>query len=271
MTSPPSQPEPSRPFDPVWYAELAAKEDAHFWFRARARLIVHFLRRHLPGMRDFTEFGCGTGHALAAVAGAFPDAALLGTEYFEEALPFARARVPRARFAALDLLRSEFDSCFDAVGAFDVLEHIEDDLGALRSMARSLRPGGIAVITVPQHRWLWSWQDECSMHFRRYSRRGLRELAARAGLEPVEDASFTSLLLPAMALSRRGRPGAAPDPMAEFRLPPALGWSLWQVMRAEAWLVSHGVRFPAGGSLLLVARRPATGGFSAGTRAPTTR
>lgn len=258
--------EASRPFDPVWYAELAAKEDAHFWFRARARLITHFLRRHASGMRDFAEFGCGTGHVLAAVAAAFPGASLLGTEFFEEALPFARARVPGARFVALDLQRSGFDSCFDAVGAFDVLEHIEDDLGALRAMARSLRPGGVAILTVPQHRWLWSWQDECSMHFRRYSRPGLRELAARAGLEPVEDASFTSLLLPAMALSRRGRTGAAPDPMAEFRLPAALGWSLWQVMRAEAWLVSRGVRFPAGGSLLLVARRPAAGAVS---RAPT--
>lgn len=264
------QAEAPRPFDPVWYAELAAKEDAHFWFRARARLITHFLRRHASGMRDFAEFGCGTGHVLAAVASAFPDASLLGTEYFEEALPFARARVPGARFMALDLQRSGFDSSFDAVGAFDVLEHIEDDLGALRAMARSLRPGGLAIITVPQHRWLWSWQDECSMHFRRYSRRELRELVARAGLEFVEDASFTSLLLPAMALSRRGRTGAAPDPMAEFRLPAALGWSLWQVMRIESWLVAKGVRFPAGGSLLLVARRPGAGGLSSGLAGPTT-
>lgn len=255
-SGPSSVPRSERPFDPVWYEELAAKEDAHFWFRARARLIVHFLRRHSPGMRSFIEYGCGTGHVLAAVGKAFPEAELVGTEYFEEALPFARRRIPRARFQALDLLRSGFDQSFDVAGAFDVLEHIEDDLGAARAIARSLRPGGIAIVTVPQHRWLWSWQDECSMHHRRYTRDGIRALLREAGLEPLETASFTSLLLPAMALSRLGRADPAPDPMAEFRLPRAVGWSLWQVMRAESWLISHGARFPAGGSLLAVARRP---------------
>ena len=258
-----------RPFDPGWYEELAAKEDAHFWFRARAGLIVRFLREHAGGMRSFAEFGCGTGHVLTAVAAAFPAARLVGTEYFEEALPFARSRVPRAEFVRLDLLDSPFESRFDAVGAFDVVEHIEDDLGALRSIARSLVPGGVAVVTVPQHRWLWSWQDECSMHRRRYSRDELRAKLRAAGLEPVADASFVSLLLPAMLLSRRGRPGETPDPMAEFRIHPALNRALDAVMRAESWLIGKGLRFPAGGSLLAVARRPALSpAGSATTNAP---
>lgn len=245
-----------RPFDPAWYEELAAKEDAHFWFRARAGLIVRFLREFAPGMRSFAEFGCGTGHVLAAVAASFPEAALLGTEYFDEALPFARRRVARAEFVRLDLLDSPFEGRFDAVGAFDVIEHIEDDLGALRAIARSLVPGGTAVVTVPQHRWLWSWQDECSMHHRRYSRGDLRAKLRAAGLEPVAEASFVSLLLPAMLLSRRGRPGASPDPMAEFRLHPSVNRALDAVMRAESWMIGRGARFPAGGSLLAVARRP---------------
>jgi SAM-dependent methyltransferase len=251
-----SAPEANRPFDPAWYEELSAREDENFWFRARAALIVRHLRSACPGMRSFAEFGCGTGHVLAAVHRAFPAAELTATEFFEEGLQAARRRVPSARFLRVDLEEAGLDSPVDAVGAFDVLEHIRDDAAAARSLAASVRRGGSVLVTVPQHPGLWSWQDECSMHQRRYRSSGISALLSEAGLRVEREVSFVSLLLPLMVASRKARVGPPPDPMAEFRIS---GWTnglLHAVMQVEDALRRCGVRYPAGGSLLVVARRP---------------
>ncbi len=74
----------------------------------------------------------------------------------------------------------QFDACaipykaeFDVIGAFDVIEHIEEDTAALTQMYQALKPGGGLLITVPQHRFLWSAVDEMSYHKRRYHRNEL--------------------------------------------------------------------------------------------------
>ena len=147
---------------------------------------------------------------------------------------------------------------FDVVGAFDVLEHIEDDHGALRALARAARPGGGVVVAVPQHPWLWAAADVASGHHRRYRRRELVSAAAAAGLDVVRVTSFVSLLLPLLLLSRlrHRRPDPSYDVVREIDIGRAANGVLDAVMRVEAALLRRGVALPAGGSLLLVARRP---------------
>ena len=74
---------------------------------------------------------------------------------------------------------------FDTVLCLNVLEHIEDDVRALRLMRELCRPGGQVVILVPAHMSIYGQLDRCVGHYRRYNRRGLREIFARAGLRPV--------------------------------------------------------------------------------------
>src|SRR5262249_46057186 len=145
-------------YDAKIFEELARLEDRSFWFRSRNRLLVELTRRvSRPGDR-FLEIGCGTGYVLQALATEC-GLAVTGSELFAEGLTFARRRLPNADFEVLDAREMPFAEEFDLAGAFDVLEHIDDDAGVLRGLHRALRPGGHLLVTVPQHTWLWSNAD----------------------------------------------------------------------------------------------------------------
>jgi SAM-dependent methyltransferase len=157
----------------------------------------------------------------------------------------------------LDARRLPFRDEFDVVGAFDVIEHIDEDRAVLAELRAAAAPGGGVLLTVPQHPALWSEFDARAGHVRRYRARELRQKVVEAGLEIVRMTSFVALLLPFMYLSRRAQrsPGADYDPLAELRIAPWLNRLLEGVLGAERALISAGLSFPAGGSLLVVARR----------------
>ena len=246
-------------FDPGLFAGLAALEARNFWFRARNRLIVWALRRYFPEFRKFMEVGCGTGFVLEGIAAAFPAAVLWASEAQTEGLAYAAARVPRAQFVQMDARAIPFEDEFDVIGAFDVIEHIDDDEAVLGGMYRATRPGGGVLLTVPQHPFLWSEYDVRARHVRRYTAPELRQKLTRAGFEVVRMTSFVSLLLPLMMLSRRARrtPQADYDPLDELRISTPVNAVLERVLDAERLLIRAGLDLPAGGSLLAVARRPA--------------
>ena len=102
-------------------------------------------------------------------------------------------------------------SRFDLITCLDVLEHIEDDRGALRELRRVARPGGVLLTTVPAYPRLWSSHDELNQHCRRYTRPELLSRAVEAGWHPRRTTHFNALLLPVAAAWRLGerlRPGA---------------------------------------------------------------
>jgi SAM-dependent methyltransferase len=78
---------------------------------------------------------------------------------------------------------------FDTVVCLNVLEHIEDDRFALGQMRETLKPGGRLALLVPAHRLLHGAFDDAVGHYRRYSRRGLKEILERAGFA-VESLKF---------------------------------------------------------------------------------
>jgi hypothetical protein len=90
----------------------------------------------------------------------------------------------------------------------DVLEHIEDDQAALVRLAERMEPGATMVVTVPAYQWAYSSWDSNLGHFRRYSRRQLRDRLAAAGLE-VESCCYLFpellILLPVRKLRRTAR------------------------------------------------------------------
>ncbi len=237
--------------------DLAAAEARHFWFEARNRLIIAALDKHFPAARSFLDLGCGTGGVLAAIDRARTDLALCAGDALLAGLERAKRRVPGASFVQLDIRRLPYEREFDVIGIFDVLEHLDDDEGVLREVRRATKPGGGAIITVPQHPSLWSALDEFSRHRRRYTRAGLLDAVRRAGFEVERVTSFMTFVLPVLLLSRIGKRDAAMlDPVAELKIASAPNAVLRAICRLEAATIAAGWSWPAGGSLLVVARAP---------------
>jgi SAM-dependent methyltransferase len=243
-------------FDPELFARLAEVEDRSFWFRARNRLIVQLVSEIAdPGAR-FLEIGCGTGYVLQALVRECRLSAT-GSDPFASALAFARQRVPEASFTELDARTMPYEQSFDLAGAFDVLEHVDDDVAVLRGLHRAIRPGGFVVLTVPQHPALWSAADTYAHHVRRYRRNDLVNRVRRTGLLPIRITSFVTSLLPLMAVSRwrARRDPRSYDPVADLVLPRPVSRTFEWMLDFERKLIGRGVDLPVGGSLVLVARR----------------
>jgi SAM-dependent methyltransferase len=245
-------------YDASLFEMLAALEPSSFWFRGRNKLILWAIDRWFPDSRSFLEVGCGTGYVLAAILAARPDLEAVGGELFPEGLRVARRRLKGVPLAQMDARYLRIEGAFDLVGAFDVLEHIDRDEEALRAMYTALRPGGGLVVTVPQHRWLWSEADSFADHARRYTRDELKQKMHDAGFELLWATSFLTFLLPLVSTSRLITRRRSYSLEREFSLPRWIDRLFEQSLDIERAAISRGVSFPTGGSLLMVARRPHT-------------
>ncbi|VVE01539.1 class I SAM-dependent methyltransferase [Pandoraea anhela] len=239
------------------FLPLAEVEERNFWFRARNRIISWAARPFMRAGTTFCEVGCGTGYVLAGLARAYPDVKFSATEIYSTALSFAATRLPSASFYQMDARSFAFADEFDVIGSFDVLEHIEEDEAVMRELHRALKSKGTLLLTVPQHPFLWSQQDEQVCHVRRYTRADIRAKLERNGFRVTLATSFVSLLFPAMLASRkRSRiDDAEYDMTADLRLSPPVNAIMGAVMALEFGMIQLGVRFPFGGSLLIVAQK----------------
>ncbi|HEV3122410.1 MAG TPA: class I SAM-dependent methyltransferase, partial [Isosphaeraceae bacterium] len=242
--------------NPVEYDRLFQNEDHYWWYKTRRELVVKLVQglELSPGAR-ILDVGCGTG-ATAAALGA------LGRVAAADLSPLALERCRRRGVAELLQARAEAlplrsDSC-DVIVAIDIIEHIDDDLGALRELRRVLRPGGCAVITVPAYQMLWSEHDVALMHKRRYVASQLKARMKQAGFETVRLTYAVGLLLP-LALARllKRAPRADREPQALiWQLPRVLNAALVGLQRFENALLGQ-VNLPFGLSVVAVVRKPA--------------
>lgn len=91
----------------------------------------------------------------------------------------------------------------EVIGLFDVLEHIKDPQFLLEEVLRVLKPGGMLILTVPAHQWLFSNFDVTCGHYRRYSKKLLKKTLADARFHRIKSRHFFSyLVLPALLLRR---------------------------------------------------------------------
>lgn len=237
------------------YHTLAAVEDSMWYFRALHGHIWRELDAHLPaGPGRILDAGCGTGGLIRRLAPRRPEWRWTGVDESPVACQLARERgateVHQASVTALPFRDGEFA----AVVSADVLYHLDDDEAALREMARVLRPGGVLVINVPAHRWLWSYHDVAVAGRRRYTRGELTGKLARAGLRSQRVTHWNFVLLPLVALRRKLLP--APRERSDVRLgAPWTEKTLSGVMAVESAWLRTGANLPAGSSILAVATR----------------
>ena len=235
----------------VVYEKMAELDERHWWYCARREILAALIRRVVrpPADAAVLEIGCGTGHNLAML-GQFGRVDAL--ELDDQARSVAEKRLGRRIMGApLPELAGVPEQHYDFVGAFDVIEHIDDDAAAVASIAKRLKPGGKFVMTVPAHQWMWSAHDTINHHKRRYSKRGLRKLIDDSPLKLARLGYFNSLLFP-LAIARRLSPLREKEG-DELSLPPApLNAALRSAFAAERHLVGR-LPLPPGLSLFAVA------------------
>lgn len=186
----------------IVYDRMAEHDSSHWWYRARREILAAYLTRYgaLPAGARILEIGCGTGHNLPMLA---RFGSVEAIEIDDAARAIASARLGRpVGSAPLPDLPGIARGAYDLIAVLDVVEHIADDVGALRAMAACLKPGGRILVTVPAHQWLWSAHDVVNHHQRRYSKPSLAAAIRAAGLRHNGLRYFNSLLFPLAAAAR---------------------------------------------------------------------
>ena len=230
-------------------------EDRHWWYRGRRQVIERTIERlGLPARARILDAGCGSGRNMVDLA---RHGVVTGVELSQTSAELARKRHIGEVMEGSVMEMPFAPASFDLAVCLDVIEHLEDDRGALRELRRVLAPGGALLVTVPAYPWLWSGHDEINHHHRRYNRATLQQAAREAGWECVRTTHFNSLLLPvAIALRALDRLHTrATESSLDLWVPPApLNWLLQQPLNLEAAMIGRGGHIPAGLSLLAVLR-----------------
>jgi SAM-dependent methyltransferase len=204
------------------YANMERQEDAHWYYAGKRDIARGWLQRVGPPRADDLLLDCGAGTGRFAQEMQVHCRVLVLDDH-EEALRLLRTKFRPDQILSLAGDRVPLpDASLDYVTALDVLEHTRDDHAVVASFHRLLKPGGVALVTVPAGMALWSDWDVALHHFRRYSRPQLRALfpadnvAGRAGASRRSGAGpaverpvarfFCEARILADAVSLRGQP-----------------------------------------------------------------
>jgi len=242
--------------DRVLERQIHEVEEWHWWYRGRRKVIAALVRRlGLPPGTEILDAGCGSGRNMVDLA---RYGTVTGLELADASVHWARNR-GIGEVVQGSITEAPFpDDSFDFAVCLDVLEHIDEELLALRELRRIMRPGGTLLVTVPAYQSLWSEHDVINHHKRRYTRASLSAVAAEAGWVTEWTTYFNGCLLPAAAthrrLSRLRR--SVDEPVSDLELTPVrLNSLLAMPLSLEAWVIGRGWRIPAGLSLMTVLRK----------------
>ncbi|ATQ44345.1 class I SAM-dependent methyltransferase [Caulobacter mirabilis] len=239
----------------VVYDRIRVLEQDHWWFAGRRRILTGLIGDlPLPSDARILEVGCGAGgnigmlRRFGSVRAMEPDAPSRAYASERHDMTVDDGRLPDGTPYA--------PASFDAVCAFDVVEHVDDDAATVSALARLLDRSGYLVVTVPAYGWMWSAHDEAHHHKRRYGRAQMEQLFRDAGLEIVRASYFNSLLLPLAAGVRLAKRLVGIRSEDDAMPPASVNRLLEQIFSSEAgWLRRRSL--PFGLSIIVIGRRSA--------------
>ncbi|HJU18796.1 MAG TPA: methyltransferase domain-containing protein [Stellaceae bacterium] len=235
--------------------QMQAIEAHHWWFIGRRLILASILDElNLPTRAQVLEAGCGTGGNLQMLA-KFGDVSAF--EPHPYCLECARgSSLADVRPGRLPDQIPFTSGSFDLVAAFDVLEHVADDLGGLIALRDMLKPGGYLIFTVPAFMLLWSEHDERNHHYRRYTKMSVTKLTKMVGFCEIQCQYFNTFLFPFIAATRLIKKILHLRHMHDDILPPsALNRIFLNIFAAEQCFMRR-LDFPFGTSLVMTARNP---------------
>ena len=185
--------------DEKLYQTYREIEGTHWWFVGRRQLIFNLLESLDKDIR-ILDLGCNTGFLVNLLQQKGYE--VYGCDSSEAAIAFGRQQGIR-NLQVVEGNRLPFgDKEFDMILCLDVLEHLADDRQGLQEIKRVLKPGGLAIITVPAFNFLWGLQDKVSRHFRRYRASQIKKLAIQSGFNVKKLSYFNFFLFAPIALMR---------------------------------------------------------------------
>lgn len=149
------------------YKKMDVLEQHHWWFKAKRKFLEITLKTFLQGAKGTVlDIGCGTGAVMEFLLR--QGYHVEGVDFNETALAYCARKGLVVQQGTIDHLPF-YDNTFNIVFALDVLEHVARRDLALREVKRVLKPGGLFIVTVPAHQFLFSYHDRALHHVKRYS------------------------------------------------------------------------------------------------------
>lgn len=237
------------------YRKMYELEDGHWWYIAKRRITLAMARPHLHKKARVLDVGCGTGVIMDAFA---KEAGFVeGIDFSKEALKFCRKRGLKKVFVAdLEKPLPKRLGTYDVIVATDIVEHLRNDVGALKRLQALLKPDGVIIVSVPAYQWMWSAHDVALHHYRRYTLPRLRQVMKKAGYEPLRLTYTNFFIFPITAIIRLvkrflGADSGTDDGIVRFGV---IAKILLGMYRVEEFLLRF-IRLPFGVSVLCVARK----------------
>ena len=141
-------------------------EDSSFWFQHRNECIISAIKR-FPPKGPILDVGGGNGYVARRMIDEGFKAILLEPGHLGAFNAKTKRHIPDVICSTLE--NAHFiPNSLDAIGLFDIIEHIENDQRFVKHVHTVLKPAGLLYITTPAHHWLWSFSDVSAKHFRRY-------------------------------------------------------------------------------------------------------
>jgi 2-polyprenyl-3-methyl-5-hydroxy-6-metoxy-1,4-benzoquinol methylase len=239
--------------DPLLLHQHLELEERHWWFVARRRILLGVLERNLTPERqlEILDAGCGGGATMESLR---RYGCVRGMDISSVAVEYNREHGRQVVLGSIEQIPFAGGS-FDLALALDVIEHVPDDVQALKELCRILRPEGSLLVAVPALRMLWGTHDVAAGHYRRYTLAELCRRVEAAGFEVISGTYFNTILFPViLALRGLGRIHSKSSASDVTEVPQPLNSLLMKIFSLEAALVGR-VKLPFGVSALCFARK----------------
>jgi 2-polyprenyl-3-methyl-5-hydroxy-6-metoxy-1,4-benzoquinol methylase len=171
-------------------------ESSHWWFKSRRHLIMQLINSlDLSYKAKILDIGCSSGPLIKSLNQQGYQQ-VYGIDFSKNAISLCvkkRLKQVAVMDAASPAIKADQ---FDLIIASDILEHLQNDMAALKQWRRILKPNGVMIVIVPAFNFLWSSHDEVNHHFRRYTKHRLNQALNQNRLHLLRSSysSFSSFL-----------------------------------------------------------------------------